>query len=687
MDDAEGHDHWAFQLVTSSQPPRVKRVEWPLTPIDCYILSELERSRLEPAPETDRYSWLRRVTFDLTGLPPSINAISDFVRDRSPGSFETAVDRLLASRAYGERWARHWLDLVGYADQIGTSNNVYAEHAWRYRDYVIDALNADKPFDRFIRESIAGDLLPYESIDERAANLTATGFLVLGDMEIVEADKAKLLVDIVDQQVHKVCKAFLGMTVHCARCHDHKFDPISQRDYYAIAGFFQSTSSVYKTDRGVWSDVISIELPETEADRAARVAAGRKHALNVSQRTAERDRLAAKQQELDARIKEDSNGKVTHETKVELGKQRKQLAGRISQLDREIAHAEFFAPAVPRVHGVRDGESPANMRVTIRGNPRALGEEVPRGFLQVASRLVPTISTSESGRRQLADWIASSDNPLTARVAVNRIWQKLFGAGLVRSVDYFGVRGDSPRHRQLLDYLSRNFMDTGWSQKQLIRTIVLSRAYRMGTTPSERAREVDPDNRLISRMVPRRLDAEAIRDAMLTVSDQLSSSAGGPAIPLEYRENVGNIDPKNVNPPSFSLTKWRPEQAFQRTIYLPVVRSTGQPGPAELRNIFDFTQPAEFAGQRAVTAVPTQALFLINSRVVKTHAKNLADHAAHVKADLDARLEYLWLRALNRPITLEEKRDASAFLSMSGDDGSIELCRALLSSNEFLIRL
>ncbi|MEO1863818.1 MAG: DUF1549 domain-containing protein, partial [Verrucomicrobiia bacterium] len=220
--------------------------------------------------ESDRFIWRRRVSFDLTGLPPTVEEIRVFEADQSTQAREKVVDRLLASQAFGERWARHWLDLVGYADQIGTSNNVFAEHAWRYRDYVIDAYNNDKPFDRFIREQIAGDLLPHKTVEERAANLVATGFLVLGDIEIVEADKAKLHVDIVDQQLQKTGKAFLAMSIGCARCHDHKFDPITQGDYYAMAGFFRGTSTVYKTKRGVWSDVNVIELPETEAQKAER---------------------------------------------------------------------------------------------------------------------------------------------------------------------------------------------------------------------------------------------------------------------------------------------------------------------------------------------------------------------------------------------------------------------------------
>jgi len=487
----------------------------------------------------------------------------------------------------------------------------------------------------------------------------------------------------------KTSQAFLGMTVGCARCHDHKFDPILQRDYYAMAGFFHSTQSVYKTERGVWSDVLEVELPETEAQQAERAEQATQHAEKIAALKDEQAKATDRKSELDDLLKTDSASQDADEiaSRTNLTQARDQLPGRIAQLNRAIEHAEFFAPVVPRVYGVRDVELPSDMRITVRGNPRALGEEVPRGFLQVVSHELPAVGNSESGRRQLANWIASPDNPLTARVAVNRIWQKLFGKGVVRSVDYFGLRGEKPSHPELLDYLAAIFVRGGWSQKRLIRSLVLSRTYRMSSAHNERAHAADPDNRLLWRMNRRRLGAEALRDAMLAVSRQLKPSHGGPALPLEYPENVHGIDAKNVNPPEYSLSKWRPEQAQQRTIYLPVVRSTGQPGPAELRNVFDFTQPAEFAGKRAVTAVPTQALFLINSSVVKSYAKVLAERITKDAGQDTTGLELLWLCTLNRPISAQEKQEAGDFLAKAEENGWVELCHAIVASNEFLIRL
>ncbi len=348
--------HWAFKPIAKPKPPKVKAEAWALDDVDRFVLNRLEAKGLKPVADADRFTWLRRVSFDLSGLPPTVEEIRAFEADKSPRAFEKVVDRLLGSRAFGERWARHWLDLVGYADQIGTSNNVFAEHAWRYRDYVIDAIHRDKPFDRFIREQIAGDHLPHQTVEQRAASLVATGFLVLGDIEIVEADKAKLRVDIADQQLRKVSKAFLGMSVGCARCHDHKFDPIPQRDYYAMAGFFHGTSTVYKTKRGVWSSVNEIELPETKAQKAERAKREKAHGEKLAKWKAEREAARKRKWELEAALKKKDLPKAERD---KLTKERDAKNGRIGQLDKLIVHGEFFAPKVPRAYGVRDVENPA----------------------------------------------------------------------------------------------------------------------------------------------------------------------------------------------------------------------------------------------------------------------------------------------------------------------------------------
>jgi cytochrome c553 len=528
-DVASGRKFWSFQRPQYHPPRSVRALSWAWTEVDRYILASLESKGLKPVPDAERYTWLRRVALDVIGLPPSPAQIDAFVRDTSPLARERIVDELLASPAFGQRWGRHWLDLTGYADQIGTSNDLFAEHAWRYRDYVIEAFNADKPFDQFIREQIAGDLLPYHAVDERVHNLVATGFLVLGDLSVVEADKAKLRVDVIDQQVDKVGKAFLGLTIGCARCHDHKFDPVPQRDYYAIAGIFSSTESVRRAEWGVWSWPTTIPLPETPAAAAARL-------VKFEQQKKAIDALKAERRRAEKRITEigDKKGPVE--------KERRDLEAKVGQYVLTIEHAEFFGPAVPVAFAVHDSARPADMRITIRGNAHALGERVPRGFLQVVAQDRPaSIPANASGRAQLADWIASDDNPLSARVVVNRVWQRLFGQGIVGSVDYFGVRGESPSHPELLDALALRFVADGWSQKRLIRSLVLSRAYALSSAHDSRSAAVDPDNRLLWRMNRRRLDAESIRDAMLAVADTLFPCGGGPGLPLEYQENSGGL--------------------------------------------------------------------------------------------------------------------------------------------------
>jgi hypothetical protein len=711
IDWEAGRKHWAFQPLRSVEVPKVKNAKWPLGDVDRFLLARLETQGLRPAADADRYTWLRRVSLDLTGLPPSVEEINAFIADGAPDAFERVVNRLLASRHFGERWGRHWLDLVGYADQIGTANDIFAEHAWRYRDYVIAAFNDDKPFDQFIREQLAGDLLPYQSPAQHAEQLVATGFLLLGDLTVVEADKAKLRIDTVDQQVDKLGRAFLGLTLGCARCHDHKFDPIAQRDYYAIAGILNNTESIQKASWGVWSWPMVVDLPETEAQQAERELRLETHRSRVEAMKTERTRLQTRQSEIEAALKKtmpatppESSGAApaaeVAELRAELEKTAQELTDKLKKLDGEITHAEFFTPAPPKVFAVRDVATPADMRITIRGNAHALGEQVPRGFLQVvAFGGVSPALPRESGRRQLADWIASADNPLTARVTVNRIWQKLFGEGLVRSVDYFGLPGERPSHPELLDHLATRFVNQGWSYKRMIRDLALSRAYRMSSQVDARQRAADSDNRLLARMNRRRVDAEALRDSLLAVSGKLIESSGGPSLPLEYLENTGNLNPGNVNPPSFRLTRFRPDQQYIRTVYLPIIRSGAQAGPSELRNVFDFTQPAEFASQRAITAVPTQALFLMNSSTIKARARELAERMVHETPDEAVRIQRLWLRVLNRPVLDAERAEAAAFLKSWRDDASVarssdaetrawtELCHSLLASNEFLMRM
>lgn len=676
IDVEAGRKHWAYQPVRDAAPPAVGDQTWPLNEVDAFILAQLEAAGLKPGPEADAHTWLRRVTFDLTGLPPTEGEIAAFHESqRSHGvhlSYSAVVDRLLSSKAYGERWARHWLDLVGYAEQIGTEGKVFAEHAWRYRDYLVESFLHDKPFDRFIREQLAGDLLPAASPQERRENLIATGFIVLGDVDINAIDKLKMEHDFVDSQVSKVGITFLGMTLGCVRCHDHKFDAIGQQDYYALAGMFRSTKTTFKTPHGIWSNVHRVSLPELEEDRQV----ARSHEQKLADWRREKQRLEAE-------------SKALSDNTDAAKKRRDELKTQITALELKIAHGEYFHPGKPQAIAVQDVAKPADMRLTIRGNPYALGDTMPRGLVRVAMwGPQPEIPSDQSGRLQLAEWIADARNPLTARVAVNRVWQKLFGEGLVRSVDYFGTRGDTPSHPELLDHLAHCFMKDGWSQKKLIRTLALSRTYGLS---SHHAQPADPENKLLTRMNRQRLDAESIRDAMLVASGRLASPAGGPGLPLEFPENISGLPlTAKSNHPQFSIKTERLSQSYERTLYLPVVRTGTQPGTAQLRDVFDFPQPAQFTSKRGETTVPTQSLYLLNAGLIRERGEDLAKALLDTPASDETRLSRLWLRVLSRPVTAAEREDALAFLNASRPAGETqawtELARAMFGTNEFLLR-
>jgi hypothetical protein len=717
----EGRQFWAFQPVTHPSDPAVKDTAWAKDPLDRFLLAKIEAKGLKPAGDADRHTWIRRVSLDLTGLPASAEEVVAFANDKSADADAKVVDRLLASPAYGERWARHWLDLTGYADMIGTSNEVFAEHAWRYRDYLIQAFNQDKPFDHFIKEQLAGDLMPASSPEQRASQLVATGFLMVGDLEIVNPDKAKMETDHIDTQLIKIGGAFLGMTMGCARCHDHKFDPVGLEDYYGMAGMLRSSPSSGKmVGFGVWSTIRSVTLPESPTQLAERQKAEANHAAKIVALKADQAKLTEENKAIVAKLA--ALGKSTqakpsatldksapvattptpkpspeHEA---LTKRRDEIAAVLKTKGGEIQHAEFFKSKAPKAFAMQDDAKPADMPIYVRGNPYATGAIVPRGALRVASwDKFPAIPTGQSGRLQLAEWIADRRNPLTARVTVNRLWQKLFGEGLVRSVDYFGERGERPSHPELLDHLATRFMADGWSQKRFLRGLVLSRAYRLSSANHAEGLSLDPENRLFWRMNRQRLEAEAIRDSLLKVSGELATKSGGPSLALEIIENTGALAAAGINPPSYHHRKSRPSQEFERTVYLPVMRN-GPSSADKIRSFFDFVDPASITGQRNQTVMPTQSLFLLNNDLVRKRAGSMAKQLIAAHADENARLESLWLRAWNRPISAEERTNALAFLQEMTPllkkpraPAALEaarwqeLCHSLLASNAFIYRL
>ena len=717
----EGRKFWAFQPVANPAAPAVKDSAWPKDPVDRFLLAKIEAKGLKPAGDADRHTWIRRVSLDLTGLPASADEVLAFSADKSEDAYAKVVDRLLSSPAYGERWARHWLDLTGYADMIGTSNEIFAEHAWRYRDYLIQAFNQDKPFDLFIKEQLAGDLMPSSSPEQRASQLVATGFLMVGDLEIVNPDKAKMETDHIDTQLIKIGGAFLGMTMGCARCHDHKFDPVGLEDYYGMAGMLRSSPSSEKmVGFGVWSTIRSVPLPESPTQIAERQKAEAEHAAKLADMKADQAKLTEENKAIVAKLaaleKATPAKPATPNEKAvpvattptpkpspehdALTKRRDEIAALLKTKGSEIQHAEFFKSKAPKAFAMQDDAKPADMPIYVRGNPYATGAIVPRGALRVASwDKFPAIPAGQSGRLQLAEWIADRRNPLTARVTVNRLWQKLFGEGLVRSVDYFGERGERPSHPELLDHLATRFMADGWSQKRFLRGLVLSHTYRLTSANHAEGLSLDPENRLFWRMNRQRLEAEAIRDSLLKVSGELATKSGGPSLALEIIENTGALAAAGINPPSYHHRKSRPSQEFERTVYLPVMRN-GPSSADKIRSFFDFADPAGITGQRNQTVMPTQSLFLLNNDLVRKRAGSLAKQLIVAHADENARLEALWLRAWNRPITAEERTNARNFLqeitpllktprapeALEAARWQ-ELCHSLLASNAFIYRL
>ncbi len=665
---------WVFQTPEEPSVPLVKDVEWPRNDLDCFILSELESNGLKPAQVADRRTWIRRATFDLIGLPPTPEEIQAFLADESPDAFEKVLERLLAAPQYGERWGRHWLDVARYADSNGLDENVAHGNAWRYRDYVVQSFNNDKPYNQFLVEQLAGDLLPEsESLEETHERLIATGFLTLGPKVLAEPDKVKMEMDIIDEQVDTVGRAFLGLTIGCARCHDHKFDPILTADYYALAGIFKSTQTMesLKTIARWHENSIAREDDlEKQSAHEKKVEAAKANIASVIEQANEQ--LLAKQSE-GCELPEKPEELYPEATKDQLKKLRESLD--------EI---EKSAPEIPTAMGVLEKEAAEDIAIHIRGSHLTLGDVVPRRVpLVISSPVAPSIGEDQSGRLELAHWMASDEHPLTARVMVNRIWRWHFGRGLVNTPDNFGALGETPSHPELLDWLARRFVESGWSIKQMHRIIMLSSTYRVGSDYSADGISIDPENRLYWRMNLRRLEAEPIRDALLAVSGLLNRELGGSLLQVKNREFF-------FNHTSEDKTSY---ESFRRSIYLPVVRNH----LFDMFELFDGTDASVTNGDRATTTVAPQALFMLNSDLVLESAKAFADRLLKDETRDDAgRIDLLYELAYGRLPRPEERRRAEAFLEefASGEQGEVErrhrqvawqgLCQLILAANEFL---
>ncbi len=790
IDIDEGRKFWAFQAPKILRLPQVKDAAWPRGDIDRFVLAKLEVKNLKPSRDADPGVLLRRLHYALIGLPPTVEELERFTKAWDTAGAKRGeiivdiVDRLLASPHFGERWGRHWLDVARFAESSGGGRTAIFKDAWRYRDYVIHSYNSDKSFAQFVTEQLSGDLQDAKTPQERYWQLVATAFLLLGPTNFERQDKPILEMDVIDEMIDTMGKGFLGMTIGCARCHDHKFDPIPTKDYYALAGIFKSTKFIVHSNVSRWmerslpSQDPQIELTIKKHDAAvaslkkqiamvkaknpnagvvtepikgtpldpktlpgividdtqARKVGAWKHSTYTGNyigagylyddRAMKGEKTLTFQPEFtESGIYEVRLAYVPHANRadkvpvrifyrdgdetvhvnqklrppidgrfISLGRYRftkgsqwfvmlstdganghvvadalqflpeaiadKQEALKpkgegseplgstaLADLEAQLKSLEKIAPERPIAMAVADGDKIADMHVCIRGIVHNKGEVVPRGFLQVTypAAHAARLAKNESGRRELAAWIASADNPLTARVYVNRVWHHLFGAGLVRTVDNFGATGETPSHPELLDYLAIKFMQDGWSTKRLISAIVLSHTYQMASAPIADCLKADPENRLLWRMNRQRLEAEAIRDTILAVSGQLD------------RATLGNTIKKG--------TTAERDYVFddvRRSIYTPIFRNRLH----ELFEVFDFPDPNMVLGKRNVSTVPTQALYLMNSPFIMTQARRAAQVTLKdSKKDAD-RIDEAYRKTLGRLPAPRERELALEYLSV-----------------------
>ncbi|MBI3280625.1 MAG: PSD1 domain-containing protein, partial [Acidobacteria bacterium] len=631
---SNAEDVWAFQPLR--QPGKLRSV-------DAFIEAKLREKGLTAAPPADRRTLLRRATFDLTGLPPTPEEVEAFLKDQSGDAYEKMIDRLLASPRYGERWGRHWLDVVRYADSDGYSNDFERPNAWRYRDYVIHALNRDKPYDRFILEQLAGDEL-YPGNPEA---LIATGFLRMGPWEHTAMSVAAVTRQMfLDDVTHSTVTAFLGLTMGCARCHDHKFDPLPTRDYYRLQATFASTEyATHKLPFQSWENRTGFDRELARSQELLRLT---------------RERMAA----LDDKIRQELAKKLGLEA-AKLPADEVKEALRSKELLSHDDHARYnaynkrrdiYQRAVeryqPLVYGVRDG-APVETHILTGGDLKAPAEEVSPGML-TAVRYQSEVPVEVGGRRAaLARWIASPDHPLTARVMVNRIWQGHFGRGVVATSNNFGKMGKRPTHPELLDFLARAFIESGWSIKAMHRMIMRSDAYRRAATATdaEKLAKLDPENQYLSYFPPRRLSAEELRDAVLAVSGELSSDAGGPGTFPEVNEDLAN-QPRLIMgqfAPAYRPSPLRRERN-RRSVYTFQQRTVRDP----MLEVFNGPDLNESCERREASTVPTQVFALFNSKFARDSALAFAQRVENLASGRAKQVEQAYRLAMQRLPAQEE---------------------------------
>ena len=643
-------DLWSLQPVEATHPPATKDTDLPQGAIDRFVLAKLEQNQLKPAADASARSLARRAFFNLTGLPPTPEDLDAFeaAHAKDPqAAMGQLADRLLASPHFGEKWARHWLDLARYADSNGKDRDIVFPDAWRYRDYVINAFNSNKAIHTFFREQIAGDLLPRSGDEQRIAS----AFLALGPKAMEEPKMDKFSMDMVDEQIDVLSRAMLGITVACARCHDHKSDPISMQDYYAMAGILLSSDTRYgpgplyfalrnkDTQRVPVGDRIEELHPKVEKwrgeilEKTKEVIQLRSSAYRIFRniRGAIRDQgleKAADDPEL-AKLEEKRLGMV--EAANRLNKER------ITQIKNPPKEQPGYTLAV-----MRSEKPPADCNLRLGGAYNEIGRTVPRSAYSIpGTPSLTDIPEGEDGRLELADWIANDDNPLTARAFVNRVWHHLFGAGLARTVDNFGSTGESPSHPELLDWLTAQFVKEGWDMKSLVKQILLSRTWQLASdTTLQPNSGKDPENRLLWRGNFRRLDIEAFRDSVLFVSGELELSAKKGSL---FQDVYAGMDYGAPNDHRVNFDKEITADRH-RTVYLPLARNSM---PAFL-GLFDFTDVNSPTAQRNSRTIPAQALYLMNNPFMQGRAEAAAKRMMAIPEEV--RVETAWSLGTGRKV-------------------------------------
>jgi len=678
---ADPHMDW---LLHKPQPPSIPAAQnkaWIRNPIDAFILSKLESKSLTPAPPADRRSLIRRVYFDLIGLPPSPEEVQEFATNTAPDAYEKLIDKLLADSRYGERWARHWLDLARFAESDGFAIDGERPTAWRYRDYVIRAFNKDKPYDQFIKEQLAGDELERGAGADR---LTALGFLRMGTWEADANFKTQLRQDVLNEITTTIPQVFLGLTVGCARCHDHKYDPIPQRDFYRFQSFFAATR------------VEDRPAPFTEVENPALMKRLMRQYEDESETASEglkkiEERL--KQKYITAKnLKPDDKNAADFLKALKDQKDPIYTADERKEHERVKTNARKFSDAFPRyrpvAYAVSDVVPPqvpsvAETYVLAGGELANKGEKVEPGFLSCITgksepATIPFAGGSSGRRTALASWIASPDNPVTARVMMNRLWQHHFGDGIIRTPSDFGKNGDRPSNPQLLDYLATQFMEKKWSLKAMHKMMLLSNTYQQSTEnpDAKRFTEVDPDNRLMWRMNWQRLEAETLRDSILAVAGRLEKSPGGPGVFLDIPSDVAE---------GFEFFKWFPsdeKDQRRRTIYTFQRRSVMN----QMVEVFDGANMSETCARRSTTTVAPQAFTLLNSEFTNNEAKHFAQRVIELAGPAREKQidKAFWLAVDRAPSAIEAQRAATLFEKSPPDQALTRLGVVLFNLNEFL---